>query len=329
VLENAGKCSEVPKDLFSARWVGEIQPRYTGTYSFYTYSDDGVMLFIDDKRVINAWNDQSVTEHRGTIDLVAGQKYRIVMQYYENSNLATAKLFWSSNLQIKEIVPASQLYPTLLGPPALTRPATVELGGTRYELPQSLNLGRAVATPNDKATILAGVPFWGQYNSPVLALPSDADPFGIGTDEGWSGAVPPGAYVGPTGAAPCAAVALIPPNEGMKTYILHFSANANVTVGFFDAGFGTVVGGQLIVPQGYEALLCGNSEPPGNPNDPLWISSNEARLHTLQDVTAFLRTAKVKITAYLPTSGFAVDESGWVYWTESPLTADEAARFLK
>ena len=130
---------------------------------------------------------------------------------------------------------------------------------------------------------------------------------------------PPGAYVGPSGAGPYVGVALIPPEEGMKAYILHFSATSDVTAGFIEVGFGTVLGGQILAPRGYEAVICGNAEPAGNINtDPNWQENNSTRLHALEEVVAFLRNGNVSITAYLPTSGFAIDESGWVYWTQPP-----------
>jgi len=294
--EDSPRSGVIPKDQFSVRWVGEVQPRYTGTYSFYTQSDDGVMLFVNNTRVIDAWNDHSMTEHRGTIDLVAGQKYRIAMQYYENSNLATARLLWSSNLQIKEIVPTSQLYPTVLGPlPTQTR--LVEKGGTDYDLPLTLHLGRHLHSPNDKATILAGIPFWRKDNGPLLTLPGDVNQSVIGTDMGWAGIIPAGAFVGPGGAGTCTGVALIPPDEGMTTYILHFSGAANIGAGFVTVGFAHPVSVALPLPSGYEAVLSG-AEWQLDPEQ------NELRLHILQEVVYWLRANNVPITAYVPASAF-------------------------
>ncbi|MBX9255632.1 PQQ-dependent sugar dehydrogenase, partial [Desmonostoc muscorum CCALA 125] len=69
---------------------------------------------------------QSATEHSGSIALVAGQKYDIKLEYYENGYSAVSKLSWSSTSQTKEIIPQSQLYsPALqatitLGSPSIT-----------------------------------------------------------------------------------------------------------------------------------------------------------------------------------------------------------------
>ena len=34
-------------DTFSARWTGQVQPQFSETYTFYTQSDDGVRLWVN------------------------------------------------------------------------------------------------------------------------------------------------------------------------------------------------------------------------------------------------------------------------------------------
>jgi phage tail-like protein len=99
-----------PADKFSVRWSGQLQPRYSEVYTFSTYTDDGVRLWLDGQLIINKWVDQPPTEHSGRIALTAGRWYAITMEYYENGGNATAKLFWSSRSQPREIVPSSRLY---------------------------------------------------------------------------------------------------------------------------------------------------------------------------------------------------------------------------
>ncbi|MBW4418395.1 MAG: hypothetical protein KME13_04110 [Myxacorys californica WJT36-NPBG1] len=95
---------------FSVRWTGQIQPKYSENYTFYTYSDDGVRLWVDGQLLIDHWTDHAPTEDSGTIALAAGQKYDIKLEYYENTVGAVSKLLWSSGSQTKEIVPQNQLY---------------------------------------------------------------------------------------------------------------------------------------------------------------------------------------------------------------------------
>jgi len=99
----------VGADTFSVRWMGQVTPRYSQTYTFYTYSDDGIRLAVNGTWIINNWTDHAPIENTGTITLVAGTKYDIVLEYYENTLGAIAKLSWSSPSQTKEIIPTSQL----------------------------------------------------------------------------------------------------------------------------------------------------------------------------------------------------------------------------
>ena len=100
----------VPEDHYSARWTGQVQPQYSETYTFYTQSDDGIRLWVNGVQLVDNWQNQSVTEKSGSIALVAGQKYDIVVEYYENTGDAVTKLLWSSASTPKSIIPKSQLY---------------------------------------------------------------------------------------------------------------------------------------------------------------------------------------------------------------------------
>ncbi|MEH2435829.1 MAG: PA14 domain-containing protein, partial [Nostoc sp.] len=71
-------------DTFSARWTGQVEAKYSETYNFYTTSDDGARLWVNGQQIINKFVNQSATEYSGAIALVAGQKYDIKLEYYEN-----------------------------------------------------------------------------------------------------------------------------------------------------------------------------------------------------------------------------------------------------
>jgi glucose/arabinose dehydrogenase len=97
-------------DTFSVRWTGQVQAQFSQAYTFYTTSDDGVRLWVNGQLLVNNWTDHAATENSGTIALTAGQRYDVVMEYYENGGGAVAKLWWSSASTPKAIVPQSQLY---------------------------------------------------------------------------------------------------------------------------------------------------------------------------------------------------------------------------
>ncbi|MEO1652931.1 MAG: PA14 domain-containing protein, partial [Bacteroidota bacterium] len=106
----------IDPNTFSVRWEGEIQARFSETYTFFTTTDDGVRLWVNDQLIIDNWVDQSVTETSGNIDLLAGQKVKIRMEFYENSIFAVARLAWSSASQNKQIVPQAYLFPAPVTP---------------------------------------------------------------------------------------------------------------------------------------------------------------------------------------------------------------------
>jgi hypothetical protein len=98
-------------DTFSVRWTGQVQPRLSGSYAFYTYSDDGVRLWINGQLLVDNWTDHGPTENANTINLNAGQLYDVRMEFYENGGGAVAGLSWSATGLSKEAIPQSQLYP--------------------------------------------------------------------------------------------------------------------------------------------------------------------------------------------------------------------------
>jgi hypothetical protein len=94
---------------YSVRWTGEVEAAFTDTYTFYTNSADGVRLWIDGKQLVNNWTDHDNTENSGNVDLVAGQTYSLVMEYYESTGGAVAELRWSSTHTPEQIVPQAAL----------------------------------------------------------------------------------------------------------------------------------------------------------------------------------------------------------------------------
>jgi len=107
----AAPASSVPADNFSVRWTGQVSPRYSGSTTFFTSSDDAVRLWVNGQLLIDNWVKHGVTENSASISLVAGQKYDLKLEYYEATGGATARLWWSSACESKAAIPKSQLYP--------------------------------------------------------------------------------------------------------------------------------------------------------------------------------------------------------------------------
>lgn len=117
---NGAPIAGMGADTFSIRWTGFVLPRFTETYTFYTTTDDGVRLWVNNLAtpIINQFVDQGPTTWTGTVTLNAGTLYQIRMDYYENGGGAVAKLEWSSPSQAREVVPQGRLYTAAPSPPA-------------------------------------------------------------------------------------------------------------------------------------------------------------------------------------------------------------------
>ncbi|MHC4438046.1 MAG: sugar-binding protein [Planctomycetota bacterium] len=96
---------------FSIRWSGEVEAGYTETYTFYPKTDDGVRLWVDGRLLVDSWETVPIypIEHSGTIDLIAGSAYSILMEYFESGDNAIVELRWESPSTPKQIVPKAAL----------------------------------------------------------------------------------------------------------------------------------------------------------------------------------------------------------------------------
>lgn len=102
-------CEALKSDNFSIRWSGYIIPKYSERYRFTIHSDDGARLKINNILVADRWKNGD-SKVSGSIDLEAGVRYAIELEYYESTGAALVDLTWSSVSQISQVVPKDQLY---------------------------------------------------------------------------------------------------------------------------------------------------------------------------------------------------------------------------
>ena len=103
----------VDVDTFSVSWEGGLVVPEKGDYTFYTTSDDGTRLYINDILIIDEWSDHGMAEYSGQIYLRPGSVYPIRMEYYDNGASAAVNLKWSGPGIAKQIVPTEYLTSTL------------------------------------------------------------------------------------------------------------------------------------------------------------------------------------------------------------------------
>ena len=162
-------------DSFKARFTGTVQSLDAGTYTFYVTSDDGYRLWVNNQLLIDKWFDKSVSEDSATITLPGCTKDSIKLEYYENKYNAVCILKWSGPGLVKQVIPATQLYPadSTLSPPLDTTKCISNGTGL---LAQYFSNTPASAPFPSAATITRTEPTinftWGNYGPPGISVDS-------------------------------------------------------------------------------------------------------------------------------------------------------------
>jgi hypothetical protein len=150
-------------DHFSVRWTGQVAPTETGTYTFRVETDDGVRLWVNNQLLIDQW-DLGGREQDANINLTAGRRYDIKMEYFENEGDARARLLWKPPSGAFDLIPATQLLP----------------GGctlaTATELPSRTS---QITVPSNGCLKLTQYPDWWQYTSHDVTLQSGTGTFPV------------------------------------------------------------------------------------------------------------------------------------------------------
>ena len=111
----SGTCSNFDISLakrtttFAFNFTGYVMVPADGQYTFYTTSDDGSNLYIDNVRVLNNDGLHGATEKSGTIGLKAG-KHAISVGYFQQTGGKVLTVSYSGVGVTKQAIPASKLY---------------------------------------------------------------------------------------------------------------------------------------------------------------------------------------------------------------------------
>lgn len=89
-------------DGYIIQLIGVFIPDISGNYEFEARSDDGSKILVDDVMVVNNWEDRttrtdSAVSQFGSIELIAGEKYKIEFWYYKRATGNTMEFKWGTN----------------------------------------------------------------------------------------------------------------------------------------------------------------------------------------------------------------------------------------
>ncbi len=141
--------ASISADNFTVRWTGQVEAVYTDTYMFYENTDDGCRVYVDNRLVIDKWEDGAAAENASSaVSLTAGTKYTIKVEFYESAGDASAVLSWASNYQAKEVIPKTRLYSGASVTPVPTATPTAVPTAAPTAVPTAAPTAVPTATPD-------------------------------------------------------------------------------------------------------------------------------------------------------------------------------------
>jgi alpha-D-xyloside xylohydrolase len=87
----------LPEGPASVRWAGEVEPEMTGDYTFQTFSNNGIKLWIDDRLVINHWRQGWLPwKDVAKVRLEAKHRHKIRLEWSKDQGMETVQLLWKT-----------------------------------------------------------------------------------------------------------------------------------------------------------------------------------------------------------------------------------------
>ena len=94
---------------FAIEFSGYINIEKEGKYKFYTYSDDGSKLLIDDKEIVDNDGDHGIKERSGDIKLSIGL-HKIKVTYFNGGGGSWLDVYYKGPGIPKQIIPPDVLF---------------------------------------------------------------------------------------------------------------------------------------------------------------------------------------------------------------------------
>lgn len=84
-------------------WLGSVRMPVSGEVTFHAEADDGLVLSVGGKVVINGWRG---SERAGRVTAVAGESVPLELRFFQSGGTAHCRLYWSWTGQERVLVPA-------------------------------------------------------------------------------------------------------------------------------------------------------------------------------------------------------------------------------
>ncbi|MEM7478160.1 MAG: PKD domain-containing protein, partial [Planctomycetota bacterium] len=121
----SGGAFVTPDDNYSERWTGFVRVDQPGNWTFYTTSNDGVRLWVNNQQLIDHWDQHAATEDSQSISLAPGW-HPIRLEHFQQNGSVVIELRYSGPGQPKTIIPSTHLATSL--PPDSNQPPSANAG---------------------------------------------------------------------------------------------------------------------------------------------------------------------------------------------------------
>lgn len=82
------------RSYYSIRWTGKLLAPATGEYQFFAKVNDGIRVWVGNRKVLDSWQLNSYKHYSGNIVLEAGQYYDLRVDYFNAIEWGEIILFW-------------------------------------------------------------------------------------------------------------------------------------------------------------------------------------------------------------------------------------------
>ncbi len=96
---------------FAVRWSGRVEAPLSEPFTFSVYARGGVRLWIDGKQRIFGWNEATHRWETPPIDLKAGERYSVQLDFFATGDHPACSLNWESPSMDRQRIPTKHLYP--------------------------------------------------------------------------------------------------------------------------------------------------------------------------------------------------------------------------
>ena len=144
VWEDNAPAKGLPHDNFSVRWQTDFTPPEDMTVLFSLSGDDGYRLFVDGREIHSDWTAHSITVREDMVEMKAGRKYNLTVEYYEAASSAEVhlRMFKADTQQLKKKIAAADAVVLCIGFDADTER---EGADRTFALPQTNKLAMDLA----------------------------------------------------------------------------------------------------------------------------------------------------------------------------------------